>query len=580
MLVVSFTDMFAIVLVAPLGLLVTGSDARSGAWRILWELAGRPDNATYTIWLLIVILASFIVKDILAIGVGWWQSGFTARQLAVTQSRLIRYYAYIPWQEYVRRGQADFLNRISNVSQVYAGVAAGVSLFSQSASVVAVLVALMLVNRTVTIAILAYFALIGVAYLRLSNRLLRSQHMKRVWAELDQQSLVLRIFGGAKEIRVRDAQRFFVDQFSRQAEKSAQITRKANFVLSLPKFVLEIAMVVALIVLILVTVLTGQAQSLVPSLALVAIAAFRVLPTLAGAIGSANQIAAARTSIDLVNDEMRALELYERRLADEGSRDTIAFTGGARLTSSLELRGISFQYREDLPLVLRDINIKIEAGTSVAIVGASGAGKSTLADIILGLVEPSAGRILCDGHDIDTDSEAWRQNVGMVPQTVYVMDSDIVSNVAFDALEENCDVGKVWRALAAAELAETVAALEDGIHTQMGDQGVRLSGGQKQRLGIARALYRDPALLVLDEATSALDNETERRISNTIDALTGEITVVIIAHRLSTIRRADQVVFLEGGTVAAAGSFEEVRRKSAAFAELVRLGDVNERGGV
>jgi ABC-type multidrug transport system fused ATPase/permease subunit len=210
----------------------------------------------------------------------------------------------------------------------------------------------------------------------------------------------------------------------------------------------------------------------------------------------------------------------------------------------------------------------------MALVGGSGAGKTTLVDVVLGLHDPREGEVTVDGTPIVGRKARWQLNLGYVPQDVYILDATLAENIAFDQEREDIDEGLLWEAVQKAQLEDVVRGLSAGLDTPVGEKGTRLSGGQRQRVGIARALYRRPALLVLDEATSALDNETESRISGTIRALRGEVTVVIVAHRLSTVRLSDQIVFLKNGRVQATGSFDDVRAANAEFAHLVELGSL------
>lgn len=186
----------------------------------------------------------------------------------------------------------------------------------------------------------------------------------------------------------------------------------------------------------------------------------------------------------------------------------------------------------------------IPAGSSLALVGGSGAGKTTLADLLLGLHKPTSGRILVDGVDIATHMAPWQNNIAFVPQDVFHMDLPFSLNITFDQYLEEVDQERLHNALKQAQLLDLVEMLPKGLETTIGDRGIRLSGGQRQRIGIARALYRNPRLLVLDEATSALDNDTERKITETINRLHGSLTIVVIAHRLSTVRDVDTIVLL------------------------------------
>jgi ABC-type multidrug transport system fused ATPase/permease subunit len=239
------------------------------------------------------------------------------------------------------------------------------------------------------------------------------------------------------------------------------------------------------------------------------------------------------------------------------------------------LEHLSFRYSGTERDVLDDIELRVPAGSTVALVGSSGAGKSTLADVLMGLHRPTAGRVAVDGVNIRTDIVAWQRSIGMVPQDVYILDATLRANVAFGEAPDAVNERRLAAALTRAQLDNLVNDLPNGVDTIVGERGGRLSGGQRQRIGIARALYLEPSVLVLDEATSALDSETERQITDTIESLHGQMTVVVIAHRLSTVRKCDILLYLEQGRIAAAGTFESVAAESPAFARLVKLGSLD-----
>jgi ATP-binding cassette subfamily C protein len=211
----------------------------------------------------------------------------------------------------------------------------------------------------------------------------------------------------------------------------------------------------------------------------------------------------------------------------------------------------------------------VPKNASVGLVGASGAGKTTLVDIILGLLPPTTGNVCVYGCDLQEYVAAWRQIVGYIPQNIYLTDDTIRSNVAFGLPEEQISDEQVWDALEIAQLKDLVLQLPRGMHTFVGERGVRLSGGQRQRIGIARALYHNPEVLVMDEATAALDNETERAFVQAIEALREKKTIIIIAHRLSTVRNCDQLYLLKDGKVVDVGTYDELLRTSSDFKSMV-----------
>jgi ABC-type bacteriocin/lantibiotic exporter with double-glycine peptidase domain len=217
---------------------------------------------------------------------------------------------------------------------------------------------------------------------------------------------------------------------------------------------------------------------------------------------------------------------------------------------AIEFHGVSFQYQPTSSAVLRDINFVIPKGSRVGVVGKTGSGKSTFADLVMGLLEPTEGRITVDTVELTgRNRQAWHRAVAHVPQSIYLSDASIAENIAFGVPIEKINMQRVWEAVRQAELSVFVKSLPQGVDTFVGERGIRLSGGQRQRIGIARALYKDPMVLILDEATSALDTDTEAAIMRSIDQLHRELTIVIVAHRHSTLYSCDFIIGLEGGVI-------------------------------
>jgi ABC-type multidrug transport system fused ATPase/permease subunit len=241
----------------------------------------------------------------------------------------------------------------------------------------------------------------------------------------------------------------------------------------------------------------------------------------------------------------------------------------------LSVENLTYSYATSKIPVLRNVSFSLPSGESLGIVGLSGAGKSTLVDLILGLHIPDEGRICVDGRDINENMPGWQKGIGLVPQDVYLLDESLTANIAFGIADEEIDIEQVRRAVEQAQLTEFAQSLERGLDSVVGERGMRISGGQRQRIGIARSLYSSPSLLVLDEATSALDNETELRISETIQSLHGSLTMIVVAHRLSTIKNCDRILFLDSGEVQDIGTFDELVDRNPQFANLANLADVS-----
>jgi ATP-binding cassette, subfamily B, bacterial PglK len=237
------------------------------------------------------------------------------------------------------------------------------------------------------------------------------------------------------------------------------------------------------------------------------------------------------------------------------------------LQSSLACEDVSFRYEDSAAPALEHISFTIGRGQSVGIVGPTGAGKSTLVDVLLGLLAPTAGRVLIDGEPLEGRERAWQRQIGYVSQDVYLLDDTLRRNIAFGIPDGAIDERRLAAAVLRARLEEVVSAMPQRLETVIGEDGVRLSGGQRQRVAIARALYHDPPVLVFDEATAALDNQTEREVSEAISNMHGERTLIAIAHRLSTVKDCDQLIYLRDGKLAGVGTYEELLRNPR-FREL------------
>jgi ABC-type multidrug transport system fused ATPase/permease subunit len=265
------------------------------------------------------------------------------------------------------------------------------------------------------------------------------------------------------------------------------------------------------------------------------------------------------------------MEVIAAGLSEQEAWSSAQEMGDDSIVSSLSLRGEltvsirSFAYPTNPHFALSDLALTIRRGQTVGLIGQSGSGKTTLVDLILGLFPQFEGSILVDGHDIRENLAAWRKQIGYIPQSIYLRDDTIVRNVAFGVPESHIDIRAVERAIDLAGLESVIRTQRDGLYTIVGDRGIRLSGGERQRIGIARALYHDPELLILDEATSALDNETERQIVDSILGFGLSKTVIVIAHRLSTVENCDIVYLMRSGKIVDSGPFSLIIERSPAL---------------
>ncbi len=349
--------------------------------------------------------------------------------------------------------------------------------------------------------------------------------------------------GGIKEIKILNRETFFIDSYRDYFKKYAHGLKVSRLLGVVPKYFVEMFSMTGLLAAVIVKLLYGQKdfEEFIPQLAVFAVAAFRLLPSVGRINEHSTNVMYAAPSIELIYHDLKEVENLreENRTRDEEWK----------FTDSIKIKNVRYHYPDSEDMVIDGADFEIKKGTSVAFIGSSGAGKSTMADIILGLLSPSYGKVEADGLNIHKNMDTWHKEIGYIPQVIYLSDDTIRNNVAFGICEDEIREEAVIEAVKKAQLFEFIEELPDGLDTFVGDRGVRLSGGQRQRIGIARALYHDPEVLVLDEATSALDHDTELAVMESIENLQGTKTMIIIAHRLSTIRNVDVIFEVEDGKI-------------------------------
>jgi ATP-binding cassette subfamily C protein len=368
--------------------------------------------------------------------------------------------------------------------------------------------------------------------------------------------------GGIKEVKLLGREEFFAEALARCGRKYTDALRRSTLITQYPRVILETSAALLIVVFVLLVVFSGRdMKGVIGVLALFGMALVRLVPSSTRIMNSLHGL---RFQAHAVRSVVEALQIEGGGASPSGSFRPMEFK------SSIQLENLTYRYPGAANDSLRDVNLEIPRAARVAFVGSSGAGKTTLANLVLGLLEPTSGRLLIDGADIRENIRAWQNHLGYIPQDIYLIDDTIRRNVAFGLPDEQIDDAAIWRALDAAQLTSFVRELDGGLEAQVGERGVRISAGQRQRIGIARSLYHDPDVLVLDEATAALDNETERLFVAAINSLTHRKTLLIIAHRLSTVRECDTIYLMHEGRVAASGTFEELLEKEPAFEQLVR----------
>ena len=383
-----------------------------------------------------------------------------------------------------------------------------------------------------------------------------SKNRSAIWGEKRQENEAKRIksaqqgLSGIKEVKLHGFEEIFAEFFSKSTSISLNSAMKQTTLQGMPKIFFELLTVIAISLLIFVLYNSGTSSSqLISTLGIFALAAFKLLPSVARLV---TNIQALRFANPVINKIKNELGLEPKQVLFTSNNNLI-------IEKELTLKDISFQYDKSENYALDNINLSILSGQSIGIIGSSGAGKSTLVDIILGLLRPHKGKMLVDGKEINSENiKMWQKNIGYVSQSIYILDDSFKNNIAFGIPKDEIDDEKINNATKLAQLETFINELPEGLNTFAGEQGVRISGGQLQRIGIARALYNNPSILVFDEATSALDNETEKSVMDSITNLQGNKTIIIIAHRLTTVKDCDIIIELDKGSIIKKGTPREM----------------------
>lgn len=516
-------------------------------------------------WLLGAICALVVLKGLATLALQWVVAKRLAAYDLVIGDRLFGAYIRAPWTERLKRNTSQLV-RLADVG--IANTTTGLllpaaSLPAELATFGAVLVVLLVAQPLTALITFAYLGGLAVLmYVVISPRAVVAGRVGRDYS-FKVAGLMTEMMGALKEVTLRGKAGEVAAEVYANRRHATRARSHLMFLNTVPKFVTDTGLVVGFAVVGGAAYLLGGADQAFEAIALFAVAGMRMIPSVNRFQSIMTQTASTLPHAEAVISDIQDAQGYVDAAENLGQEPLPA---QPRL---LALRDVSFAYPGSGAPALRDVDLDIPLGSSMALVGASGAGKSTLVDVVLGLLTPSGGEIRIDDRPLPEVLAAWRSRVGYVPQEVNLFDGTIAQNVAL-TWGDDIDQARVELALDRAQLTEVVRE-RGGLGVRVAERGLALSGGQRQRLGIARALYADPLVLVLDEATSALDTATEDAVSRAIRDLHGEVTVIAVAHRLSTVRHSDQVCFMKDGTIVARGSFEEVVAAHPEFATQARL---------
>jgi len=511
------------------------------------DVMGFTDASQMLVFLATLLIVVYIIKNIYITIMYDMQYRLVfnnQRRLAV---KMMNCYMHQDYLFHVSKNVAELQRNVTaDVNGFFTAVLNALQLVAEMSVCICLVVYLVTVDFTTTAIVATLIVVAGMIFTGIYKKVLvrKGEHNRELNVQVTK--WILQAFSGIKEIKVLNKEKFFVKNYADNYEQFAALQRQQSMLRFLPRPFMESICICGLLLTVIIKIQFGNAdiKEFIPILSAFAFAAFRMLPSFNRITGLIGGIMFDLPSINAVyHDLVEIEELMKRRKDEEIISEQIEFR------DSVKMENISFHYPETEKLILDHADLIIKKDSSVALIGASGAGKTTAVDIILGLLEPQGGSVKVDGVDIRQEMASWHQSIGYIPQTIYLMDDTIRANIAFGIPHSEVDDKMVEQAMREAQLDQFVHSLPNGTDTIIGDRGVKLSGGQRQRIGIARALYRNPQVLILDEATSALDNETEKEVMEAIDGLHGQRTMIVIAHRLTTIRNCDEIYEVADGAI-------------------------------
>lgn len=481
--------------------------------------------------------------------------------------RLLRQYLARPFEWFLGQHSADLGKSVlSEVNQVVTGSITPAIRAIANLIVLLFLVGFLLALEPIGAIVVGILlgACFGLIYRYLRNYLLEIGR-DRAAATRERYKITTEAMGGIKEVKILGIEDVYVNRFLDPSWRLARHQAAVSLLGEMPRYVLEALAFGSMLLFILFLLWTrdGGIAAVLPVLGAFAFAGLKLMPTVQVLFSDVAQIRFGEPALDALYKDLSVTLPRPPRRRPDGERPV-------RLRRELRLDDVIYRYPGAARAALDGLTLSIPAGTSAGFVGPTGAGKTTAIDVILGLLEPAAGTLSIDGVPITAENRAhWQTEIGYVPQSIFLSDDTVAANIAFGESDAAIDREAVIRAARLAHLDEFVESLPQGYDTVIGERGMRFSGGQRQRIGIARALYRNPDIVVFDEATSALDTVTERAVMDAIRTLQGQKTVIMIAHRLSTVSHCDNIFFLKDGRLAGSGDYDRLASTNDAFRDLV-----------
>ncbi len=536
-------EMLGVAVILPILDIMIDIESAKEQWfiKIFVNLFNLDSNMKIIWFVCLGTVGIYIIKNLYFIFYNWVSLKYAFKVQRELSTRVLRAYMRQGYIFFVENNTSRLLQGIGgDISGVYAILSTfcTVSMKMMTMICIGAFIAIQSQGMAIVLLVLAAICFGFIQILFRKTMQTNGQKKRDYSCECSQTSM--EAIQGNKEILVMHKQDYFVDHYKKMVAKLNRVSVKVDLAILSPAYIIEMICISGILLVVAIQMgTTSDTMSLIGQLSTIAVGAFRILPALGGITSGVNTITMNIPMLSAAYATLKGVIELERKDAER--EDFAGKYRGIKFEDELKINRISFKYPNTEKNVISDASLTIKKGQSIAFIGPSGAGKTTLSDIILSLLKPDSGSITMDGINVEDLCGEWNKIVGYVPQKTYIVDETIRHNVAFGEDKNLIDDAKVWEALEIAQLDDFVRGLPQGIYTRVGEGGIKFSGGQRQRLAIARAMYRNPEILVLDEATAALDNETEKEVMKAIERLQGYKTLIIVAHRLTTVKNCDVI---------------------------------------
>ena len=488
-----------------------------------------------------VILLIYVIKTMLLVFITYKQNIFLNNVIAYISNNLFNSYLSRPYIFYINRNTSELIKNIQiEIQYFYVFLFSLISLFLEAGFLLSIIATLIYIEPLGAISVGIFYGTLSIIFLQFSKKKLSRWGELREKIDSSLSKNVLEGLGAIKDLMILGKRSFYINQFKNNNNLRSRLNANLGTISQIPRFFLELISILGLISFITIMLLKGtEVKGLITILGIFVAATFRMIPSVNKIIAAFQTLKYHMPSVNIIYKELNGF--FENKEKTENHNNL-------NFHKKIELIKVNFSFNIKNK-ILKDVYLEIHKGQTIGIIGESGSGKSTIVDLLMGFHKPNSGQILIDGVDGYQMNQSWKNSIGYVSQSIYLIDASIKNNIALGIPENEINELKIKELLLQVQLESFIDTLEKGVNTEVGERGIQLSGGQRQRIGLARALYHDPDILILDEATSALDTETEKEVMNSIYSLKGKKTIAIIAHRHSTLTMADCIYKIIDGKI-------------------------------